>query len=307
MAITVPEEADQGQQVGKDPANHWRYDQSTGLIDLTRDASPSSFVTLKTTTNPVRLAPNRTALVIIDMQNFFLSPALGRPERSAGLDAAQKLLETGVPAARKKGIRVVWVNWGLTEEEAETMPPGVVRAFGVYETIATNNGDADGGQKTMTTTKKKKNRTIYKGIGADLGPIDLGDGTVVEGGRVLMRDAWNTALYAHLDAVYREGLQRPSMPDVWIHKNRMSGLWGPGTELESFLRKEGITTLLFAGVNTDQCVGGTLVDAFSKGFDCIFLRDASATSSPPFAQEAWEWNCENCWGFVSWCGALSDG
>lgn len=299
MAVT---EADQGQQIGKDPANHWRYDKSTGLIDLTRDSSSSS-ITLKTTTNPVRLSPDRTALVIIDMQNFFLSPALGRPERSAGLEAAQKLLETGIPAAREKGIRVIWVNWGLTEEEVETMPPGVARAFGVYESISNSNGNGDGAEQKI---KKKKNRRIYKGIGADLGPIDLGDGTVVEGGRVLMRDAWNTALYAPLDAVYREGLQRASRPDVWIHKNRMSGLWGPGTELESFLRKEGITTLLFAGVNTDQCVGGTLMDAFSKGYDCILLRDACATSSPSFAQEAWEWNCANCWGFVSWCGALKD-
>lgn len=33
---------------------------------------------------------------------------------------------------------------------------------------------------------------------------------------------------------------------------RMSGLWGPQSSLDLYLQEEGITTLLFAGVNTDQ-------------------------------------------------------
>ncbi|KAL1999932.1 hypothetical protein VTN02DRAFT_3788 [Thermoascus thermophilus] len=87
------------------------------------------------------------------------------------------------------------------------------------------------------------------------------DGTVVEGGRVLMRDAWNTALYMHILVLSTAKVSGDP-------RRRMSGSTRTacGTELESFLRKEGITALLFAGVNTDQ--------------------DASATSSPPFAQEA---------------------
>jgi nicotinamidase-related amidase len=32
------------------------------------------------------------------------------------------------------------------------------------------------------------------------------------------------------------------------------------------LEKEGIKTLLFAGVNTSQCVAGRLQDAFIKGW-----------------------------------------
>ena len=33
---------------------------------------------------------------------------------------------------------------------------------------------------------------------------------------------------------------------------RMSGLWGPQSALDLYLQEEGITTLLFAGVNADQ-------------------------------------------------------
>ncbi|KAJ9244061.1 hypothetical protein DTO169E5_2049 [Paecilomyces variotii] len=279
-------------QIGTDPTNHWYYDPATGIIDLTRGHS-SNATTLKTTTNTLRLAPEKSALVIIDMQNFFLSPALGRPTESTGLAAAKALMDIGIPAAREKGIRVLWVNWGLTEDEVNTMPPGVTRAFGVFEAVPDNS-------------KKRKNPNVYKGLGADLGPIQLPDGTTVEAGRVLMRDAWNTALYTPLDRAYLEGARRSSTPDVWIHKNRMSALWGSGTDLEVYLEKEGITTLLFAGVNTDQCVGGTLMDAFSKGYDCIFLKDASATSSPQFSQDAWEWNSEHCWGFLSDCASLKE-
>jgi len=86
----------------------------------------------------------------------------------------------------------------------------------------------------------------------------------------------------------------------------MSGLWGYQTGLDLFLQETGITTLLFAGVNADQvfpslavwyydsthlpfllmqCVLGTLVDAYLRGYDCIVLRDAIATTSPEGAYE----------------------
>ncbi|KAL1970867.1 hypothetical protein VTN77DRAFT_2701 [Rasamsonia byssochlamydoides] len=310
--------------IGKHPTNHWTYDPETGLIDLSRHSTTSddrqTFLTLQTATNPIRFDPTKSALVIIDMQNFFLEPALrGQQQQpSPGIQAANVLLATGIPAARRHGIRVVWVNWGLTDEEVETMPPAVVKAFDVYESmnnhdnnsntaVVEQNGDQGQGHgqgAIQIPPKKTKSRIVYKGLGVDLGPIDLGDGTTVDGGRILMRDTWNAALYPPLDEEYRKGSADTALPDVWIHKNRMSALWGQGADLEKFLETEGITTLFFAGVNTDQCVGGTLMDAFSKGYDCILLRDGVATSSPGFATEAWEWNCAYTWGFLSSCEAL---
>lgn len=36
-------------------------------------------------------------------------------------------------------------------------------------------------------------------------------------------------------------------------------MWGDRTAMEQFLQDQGITTLFFGGVNTDQCVYGTLL------------------------------------------------
>lgn len=164
----------------------------------------------------------------------------------------------------------------------------------------------DGPSKPEDMTENGKLKRLYKGLGSDVGPVELEDGKVIEGGRLLMRDTWNAGLTPELDAAYEEGKKMKEKPDVWIHKNRMSGLWGMTTACEDFLREEGIRTLLFAGVNTDQCVGGTLQDAFSKGFDCVMLSDACGTTSPGFARESVEFNCARTWGFASTCGELKE-
>lgn len=83
-----------------------------------------------------------------------------------------------------------------------------------------------------------------------------------------------------------------------------SGLWGTSTDLQEFLDERGLRTLLFTGVNTDQCVSGTLTDAFSKGYDCILLSDGAGTTSPQFAQECIEFNAAGTYGFVSDCKNL---
>jgi nicotinamidase-related amidase len=145
------------------------------------------------------------------------------------------------------------------------------------------------------------------GLGSDCGTLRLPSGAPIAAGRLLMRDTWNAALYPPLDVIYRTGAQLPILPDVLLHKNRMSGLWGGGTACEAFLKAEGITTLFFAGVNTDQCVGGTLTDAFSKGFDCVLLGDGCGTTSPGEAQRAWEWNAERTFGFCMGCRQFAGG
>jgi len=243
--------------------------------------------------------------------------------------AGRCLLNTAIPAARKAGIRVIWLNWGLTDEEIEDMPASTRRAFGfeaalnkaaseraapavdahgVNQSAAeliTNDKNGKGDQTELTENGKPKR--LYQGLGSDIGPVTLEDGSTVDGGKLLMRDTWNAALPTALDTSYQEGQKIDHKPDVWIHKNRMSGLWGSGTPCTDFLEKEGIKTLLFAGVNTDQCVGGSLQDAFTKGWDCILLRDACGTTSPTFASEMVEWNCARTWGFVSDCTKLEEG
>ena len=76
----------------------------------------------------------------------------------------------------------------------------------------------------------------------------------------MMKGTWNVALRGHLATAYEQG-KKAARPDVWIDKDRNSGLWQDETAFSKFLQAQGLRTLLFAGVNIDQCVGATLQDA----------------------------------------------
>ncbi|KAF9015134.1 Isochorismatase hydrolase [Cyathus striatus] len=255
-------------------ASFW-VEYPSGLVDLSRAQHlPKDAESAKGATPPpllstqveidvnggrsIRVAKDATALVVIDMQNFFLHPDLR--DHSKGLKCVDPLLKV-VPALRSAGVKILWVNWGLTEHELTTIPPALIRGF----------RKSGGG-----------------GFGSEL-PGNFG--------RLLMRDAYNSALYGPLQDEYLKG--RDAGTDFWIHKNRMSGLWGYQTALDLFLKENGITTLLFAGVNTDQCVSGTLVDAYFRGYDCIVVQDATATTSPEGGFENVLYNAGNSYGFVT--------
>jgi nicotinamidase-related amidase len=77
----------------------------------------------------------------------------------------------------------------------------------------------------------------------------------------------------------------------------MSGFWD--TPLDSILKNLGKTTLFFGGVNIDQCVLATLMDANFLGYDCVLVKDCSATTSPNYCWDATMYNVKQCFGFVS--------
>lgn len=77
--------------------NFWLHSKADGL-DLTHPPTPSPpaiypRIPLVTTSARVAIDPAKTALVIIDPQNYFLSPSLGRPSDAIGLKVVDKLLE----------------------------------------------------------------------------------------------------------------------------------------------------------------------------------------------------------------------
>ncbi|USW52764.1 Putative isochorismatase [Septoria linicola] len=314
MPATTNNENSHHQAVIGDVDNFWLYSSQTGF-DLTRPPTPSARpiqprVIIETTYLPIAIDPAKSALIIVDMQNYFLSPALGR-SKGAGHAAVDQLIQHAIPAARKAGIRVVWVNWGLTEQEVKEMPPAIKRAFGFEACV-----DGQSGEEKFANIEagggfgldKHGLKTQHKGMGSEIGKVvDPDTGEEIEAGRVLMRGSWNCELWPSLAKVYDEGRKLDVKPDVWVHKNRMSGMWGAETELEVFLKKEGIRTLLFTGVNTDQCVGGTLTDSYSKGYDCVLLSDGAATNSPEYAQKCYEYNSANGYGFVTSCEKLAAG
>jgi nicotinamidase-related amidase len=125
---------------------------------------------------------------------------------------------------------------------------------------------------------------LYKPHGAGIG---LGDPLPGSGAHVLEKDSWAAAVVDEL---------RQEPHDIKVDKHRISGFWD--TPLDSILRNLGTKSILFAGVNTDQCVLHSLTDANFLGYGCILIDDCCATTSPDFCTEAAIWNVKKCFGFV---------
>ncbi|KAI0473395.1 isochorismatase [Xylariaceae sp. FL0804] len=286
--------------------DEWIYNRDTREYDLTRGQLPRGF-TMKTTEGPadttITLAPSLSALVVVDMQNFFLHPRCN--EHPTGLAAVERLIEV-VAKCREAGIRIIWLNWGLTEADIASMPAATSRSFA---------------SSLVTPPLDNKQQQARNGFGSD-----MGDGR----GRLLMAGSWNAALYDPLLPLLRRDDDAAANDDdddddtdIFCAKNRISGLWNDETPLARALAGEGVgeeehghghghsgggggggggsrsrfRTLLFAGVNTDQCVLGTLADAYYRGYDCVLVEDCCATKTPG-GQEVTVLNTSRGFGFV---------
>lgn len=115
----------------------------------------------------------------------------------------------------------------------------------------------------MKDTIQQTGHRRYIGLGSDLGD---------EKGRCLFAGSWNADIYPTLKAHVK-----PS--DLHCAKNRMSGLWSPDQPLWKALKAEKKNTILFTGVNTDQCVLGTFVDGYNAGWNCILIDDCCGTTT----------------------------
>jgi nicotinamidase-related amidase len=134
---------------------------------------------------------------------------------------------------------------------------------------------------------------VYNPTGVGIG---LGDPLPGSGAKVLERGSWSASVVDEL----------PVEPaDIHVAKYRMSGF--QDTELDSILRNLGMTTLMFAGVNADQCVLCTLQDANFRGYDCLLLEDCAATTSPDYCMAATIYNVNQCFGFVVGSEAIAAG
>jgi ureidoacrylate peracid hydrolase len=122
----------------------------------------------------------------------------------------------------------------------------------------------------------------------------IGTPTRPGGSPTLQQDSWSAAIV--------DGL-KPEPGDISVDKYRMSGFFD--TPLDSILRNLSVTTLLFAGVNADQCVLATLTDAACIGYDVVLLEDCAATTSPQYCFDAAVYNVAQCFGFVTTSTALA--
>jgi nicotinamidase-related amidase len=117
------------------------------------------------------------------------------------------------------------------------------------------------------------------GLGAPMGP---------RAAPVLQEGSWSARVVEELEV---------APADIRVDKHRMSGFWD--TPLDAVLRNLRVDTLLFGGVNADQCVLHTLADANFLGYDTLLIEDASATTSPDFCMQATLYNVRQIFGFTA--------
>jgi hypothetical protein len=85
-------------------------------------------------------------------------------------------------------------------------------------------------------------------------------------------------MYAPLQEEYEAHNAEEAGGDRWCDKERMSGLWGKGGQLERTLEEEERKTLFVVGINADQVRTALLLHA--RGMLTFVGCDGSAYPAP---------------------------
>ncbi|KIY63412.1 Isochorismatase hydrolase [Cylindrobasidium torrendii FP15055 ss-10] len=250
--------------------NYWDWDPSSSTFDLTRgNTDDSKTISVANGEKFIVISPANSALVIIDMQNYFLNSDYSGQNFTDGLNAVAPTIEA-VKAFRTAGAKVIWCQWGLNEYDLRDIGPAYKYGFAA----------------TVDDVKDPS---------ASLGS-EMGEYGGVDYGRKLVDGYYNTEPYGPLAHLMKEGLEAGT--DLYFPKNRQSCMWGAQTPMGIYVEANLISTLFFSGVNIDQCVYGSFNDAYYKGYDAIIVQDCSATTSPPAATEMVLYNADKH-GFVT--------
>ena len=174
---------------------------------------------------------------------------------------------------------------GVSTKAARKVVPAIARLLPVWRqaggTVLWLNWGIRADRLNLSPTVQFKGKRSAQGVGyAEVSPIDHGPS--------LVQGSWGAQVIDELPV---------AECDVMVHKHRLSGFWD--NELDSVLRQQGITTLLFAGINTDRCVFSTLQDANFLGYDCVLLEDACGTSSPAYVTRGIHFIVQQLHGFVA--------
>ncbi|KAK4141779.1 Isochorismatase-like protein [Dichotomopilus funicola] len=293
---------DQSPTVIGDSKKFWKWSKEEGF-DLTHPPTPNSDpvqprLKLQCAMTPIVIDPAKTALLIIDLQNYDLHEASGNnnPEFYRAEDI---ILQYAIPAARETGIQIIWVTTGYSDQDLKQMDPGVFKTFNFMPVETSPDW------QKLPLGQGWSNKGMFrnqKGVGDEIGEVKDKNGKVIDGGRILVKGSWNSWLHDPLSDAYYEGKRADVVPpDVHFHRNRSSGMCDRMKDVTRVLKQNNLQTFLFTGISIDQCVMGTLQDAYLKGFDTILLKDGCATDSPSYAQWSVEHSCLISWGFLSSC------
>ncbi|KAK0625835.1 hypothetical protein B0T14DRAFT_561798 [Immersiella caudata] len=174
--------------------------------------------------------------------------------------AGDAVLNHAIPTAREAGIQIIWITTGYSDDDLAKLDPGVFRTFNFGPVSVSPDVSWQKLPPGEAWSKKGMYRN-QKGGGDDIGEVTDKNGKVIDAGRILVKGSWNSWLHDPLSDAHEEGKKSATPPDVHIYKIRNSGM-----------------TLPFTSINIDQCVMGTLQDAYPKGFDTILLKDGERFS-----------------------------
>lgn len=237
------------------------YRVTGNTVDMSRPSPQLRPIRVPALPQEVIIDLNKSALVVIDMQKEFCSERGWLHTLGLDVSGARKLVDPIKHTAavlRAAGAPVVWVNWGVRPDRLN-LSPGTRHTF-----------SPDGCRAGLGDPLREKD--------------DQGN---TSGHNILEKDGWGAEILDELAAPYT---------DIFVDKHRISGFWD--TPLDSILRNLNIRTVMFAGINADQCVYATLMDANFHGYDTILLEDCTATTSPAFCLDATIYNVRFAYGFT---------
>lgn len=185
--------------------------------------------------------PEDTAFVIVDLENWALSPdgalsgrgTLGVWEAIGALENNLKL----VKAARKHNMKVYWIRFGFFGLGRDIQPDS---PFGEWLDMFQSGHPC----------------------GMDKGELPCG--------QAFERGGWGWEIIDEAKAVMEP-------QDIVINKTTMNGF--VGTTLQQMLTAAGIKNIILSGIVTDNCVTGTARSAKDMGYYPMVVADATATHS----------------------------
>ncbi len=161
MIVTIPysksadnpkDEEKRQRRYGVSESQSWLVSEDS--VDMTRSAPPVRVLEIEAEPQPIRIDANKTALLIVDMQNDFCCK--GGWMDLIGIDVSPNRkpiepLQQLITAFRTQALPIVWVNWGV-RKDLLNISPSVLHAHNPH-TLTHDLGKAIPGSRSEVLNK----------------------------------------------------------------------------------------------------------------------------------------------------------
>lgn len=112
-----------GRRYGAKESESWIVSEKT--VDMTRPATPVRTLVIEAEPQQIRIDANKTALLIVDMQNDFCTEGGWMDHIGIDISPNRKPIEPlkkTIAAFREQSIPIIWVNWGVRKDLLNISP-----------------------------------------------------------------------------------------------------------------------------------------------------------------------------------------